>query len=336
MYVRTYVTCDFNHQQESTKSLLNHILIGCNIPFYFFYIKMQRIHQVKEILSRSQVAKFSSFVKGSKYNPTFKQYLKLSNGRVGSYFHDVPLDLDPQTATVNMITEIPRWSQAKFEINKEENWNPIMQDCSKTGTPRFVKNLFPFHGYIHNYGALPRTWEDPIHQYPGTSFKGDNDPLDCCEIGSQVIPMGSIRKVKLLGSLALIDDNELDWKIIVIDCQDPLALKVNNLDDVETYFPQLLHNTREWFRNYKIPDGKPANKFAFDEKYMGVEETLKVIKQCHESWKKLMEFGDINNNNLPNRISNFRNSVVSDNMICESELQSDSKIPESVSKWYYV
>lgn len=297
---------------------------------------MQRIFQIKQILTKSQVAQFSSFVKGSKYSPTFKQYLKLPNGKVGSYFHDVPLELNPQNATVNMITEIPRWSQAKFEINKEEDWNPIMQDCGKKGVPRFVKNLFPFHGYIHNYGALPRTWEDPIHQYPGTSFKGDNDPLDCCEIGSQVIPMGSIKRVKLLGSLALIDDNELDWKIIVIDCEDPLALKVNNLDDVETYFPKLLHNTREWFRNYKIPDGKPANQFAFDEKYMDVDETLKVVQQCHESWKKLMESRDINYDKLPNKTSNYQNSAVSNNMTCETESQQDTKIPDDVNKWYYI
>ena len=297
---------------------------------------MQRLFQVKNILTKTQVCQFSSFVRGSKYSPTFKQYLKLPNGQVGSYFHDVPLDLDLQNVTVNMITEIPRWSQAKFEINKKEDWNPIMQDCGKTGVPRFVKNVFPFHGYIHNYGALPRTWEDPMHQYPGTSFKGDNDPLDCCEIGSQVIPMGSIRKVKILGSLALIDENELDWKIIVIDCQDPLALKVNNLDDVETYFPQLLHSTREWFRIYKIPDGKPANQFAFDGKYMGLDETLKVVQQCHESWKKLMKYEDTNYDKLPNVTSRYQNSVVSDSITCKSESQPDTKIPENVNRWYYI
>lgn len=25
--------------------------------------------------------------------------------------------------------------------------------------------------------------------------------------------------------------------------------------------------TRDWFRNYKVPTGKPKNSFAFDEQY---------------------------------------------------------------------
>lgn len=35
--------------------------------------------------------------------------------------------------------------------------NPIKQD-SKKGKPRFVKNVFPYKGYIWNYGAIPQVW----------------------------------------------------------------------------------------------------------------------------------------------------------------------------------
>lgn len=298
---------------------------------------MRRLLQLNKVLRRSQVANFSSVSQGSKFSPTFKQFLTLSDGNIGSYWHDVPLDLDHQTVTVNMVVEIPRWSQAKFEINKETPWNAIMQDCNGKGEPRFVKNLFPFHGYIHNYGALPRTWEDPMHVYPGTQYKGDNDPLDCCEIGSQVLPIGSIRRVKLLGSLGLIDDGELDWKCIVIDCQDPLAPQVNNLDDVEKHFPQLLYQTRQWFRNYKIPDGKPANKFAFNEEYMGVNETINIVKQCHNAWNRLIEDSSPGDDafTLPNTTSRYKN----DNnypILPEPNNNPDSKIPDAISKWYYV
>ena len=48
---------------------------------------------------------------------------------------------------------------------------------------RFVANCFPHHGYIWNYGALPQTWENPHHEDESTGCKGDNDPVDCCEIG---------------------------------------------------------------------------------------------------------------------------------------------------------
>ena len=35
-------------------------------------------------------------------------------------------------------------------------------------------------------------------------------------------------EVKVLGTLAMIDDGETDWKLIVIDVSDPLAGEVNN------------------------------------------------------------------------------------------------------------
>ena len=57
-----------------------------------------------------------------------------------------------------MVVEIPRWTQAKMEISKTDRFNPICQDVKKEKL-RFVNNVFPYHGYIWNYGALPQTWE---------------------------------------------------------------------------------------------------------------------------------------------------------------------------------
>lgn len=85
--------------------------------------------------------------------------------------------------------------------------NPIKQDVKK-GKARFVSNVFPYHGYMWNYGALPQTWEDPSHMDPNTNCKGDNDPLDVCEIGYRVANRGEVRQVKVLGCVALIDEGE--------------------------------------------------------------------------------------------------------------------------------
>ena len=89
---------------------------------------------------------------------SFRVYLKNKDGGICSPFHDVPLFANKSAGLVNMIVEIPRWSQAKMEINKAERFNPIVQDV-KNGQLRFVNNVFPYHGYIWNYGALPQTWE---------------------------------------------------------------------------------------------------------------------------------------------------------------------------------
>jgi hypothetical protein len=41
-------------------------------------------------------------------------------------------------------------------------------------------------------------------------------------------------------------------------------------------FPGQLTKILEWFRDYKIPDGKPANAFGYDNKCMDKAFTLKV------------------------------------------------------------
>ncbi len=51
-----------------------------------------------------------------------------------------------------MIVEVPRWTNAKMEISKEEPFNPIKQDVKK-GKLRFVRNCFPHHGYVRGRRA---------------------------------------------------------------------------------------------------------------------------------------------------------------------------------------
>lgn len=108
-----------------------------------------------------------------------------------------------------------------------------------------------------------KTWEDPNSTHNETKAKGDNDPLDVCEIGELVGYPGQIKQVKVLGVMALLDEGETDWKILVVDVSDPLAPKLNDAEDIERQLPGLLRATNEWFRIYKIPDGKPENQFAF-------------------------------------------------------------------------
>lgn len=229
----------------------------------------------------------SSVSRGSKYTTEYKNYAVDGQNQVISWFHDVPLNLDIEAAEANIVVEIPRWSNAKFEIDTKLPGNPIVQDVKK-GAVRFVKNLFPHHGYIHNYGALPQTWEDPTHKDEALDLYGDNDPVDVCEIGSAILTTGLVKRVKILGSIALIDDGELDWKVIVIDVNDPLAENVNDIHHLYTRCPGLLETTRQWFRDYKLADGKPQNKFAYNGQYRNKKETLQLIQDCNKSWYKLI------------------------------------------------
>ena len=180
------------------------------------------------------------------------------------------------------------FSSSPIQVNKAAPFNPIKQDIKK-GKLRFVHNCFPHHGYIWNYGAFPQTWEDPSHTDADTKANGDGDPIDVCEIGHAIHKTGQVRQVKVLGCLALLDEGETDWKVIAIDVTDPLAAELNDIEDVEKKMPGFLKATEEWFRIYKIPDGKPENKFAFNGEAKNKAYTLKVIKGAHDAWKALIQ-----------------------------------------------
>ncbi|KAG5421134.1 PPA2 [Candida metapsilosis] len=276
---------------------------------------------------------------GTKYTATYANYATSSDsGKILSYFHDIPLDLNPETKEANFICEIPRWSNAKFEIATKLPGNPIIQD-TKNGKVRFVKNLFPYHGYIHNYGAFPQTWEDPFEQH--YNLYGDNDPLDVCEIGSNVLSTGAVKRVKILGSLALIDDGEMDWKVIVIDTADELAPFVNDVKDVFELCPGLLEATRQWFRDYKLADGKSVNAFAFDGQYKSALETVKIVQECNLSWRNLVD-GKVNSSNkeklpciLNTSLENTPGLVEDFEIKLKKSVEPDGEIPVDTHKNYY-
>ncbi|KAG7099639.1 Inorganic pyrophosphatase [Marasmius oreades] len=263
------------------------------------------------------------------------------NGSVISPWHDIPLFADMNNGIFNMIVEVPRWTNAKLEISKDDPFNPIKQDIKK-GRLRYVRNCFPHHGYIWNYGAFPQTWEDPNQSHTETKAKGDNDPLDVCEIGEQVGYFGQVKQVKVLGIMALLDEGETDWKVIVVDIQDPLASKLNDIEDVERHLPGLIRATNEWFRIYKIPDGKPENTFAFSGEAKNKRYATEIIHECHEAWRRLIT-GESSAPGISTRnitISNSPGFVRRDDPsytnIPPDSRKAPAPIDPSVSKWFYI
>ena len=76
--------------------------------------------------------------------------------------------------------------------------------------------------------------------------------MDILDIGSTLHQTGEVIQVKILGTIAMIDEGQTDWKVISIDINDPLASKLSDVSDVDIYMPLLLKNTVEWLRNYKV------------------------------------------------------------------------------------
>ena len=260
---------------------------------------------------------------GSKYSKSYKTYITKA-GKVISPIHDIDLyDGD----CIQVICEIPRFENAKFEISKEKEFNPIVQD-EKKGKMRFLANVYPFKGYQANYGAIPQTFEDPKKLDKECNAFGDNDPLDMIEIGTKIKETGDVYSAKILGCLAMIDGGEADWKIVVIDKNDPLADMMEDISDVDKYFPGLLKNIRIFLRDYKKADGKPSNTFAFDGEYQNASFARKVVQMANESYKKLFD--------SDREAMCMKSFAKGDEMVINDKKEPDSEVPDSVREFFFV
>merc|ERR1712194_509153 len=223
----------------------------------------------------------TTVVDGEVGTAEYRLRYKDTAGKEISPWHDIPLHTG-EAGVFNAVFEIPKMTKPKMEVAIKEANNPIAQDVKKG-------KLRDYHGPIFwNYGCLPQTWEDPNHEHPELKCFGDDDPIDVVEIGSKALGMGSVTEVKPLGVLAMIDDGELDWKVVAIAVDDPLAMEYNDIDDVPD---AIKDGIREWFRWYKTPDDKPLNGFGFDEKWLDAKAAGEVIEETHVAWQKLRSGG---------------------------------------------
>ncbi|XP_052533159.1 inorganic pyrophosphatase [Tympanuchus pallidicinctus] len=286
------------------------------------------------------MAGYSVEERAAPHSLEYRLFFKDAAGRYISPFHDIPLYADAGKNVFNMVVEVPRWTNAKMEIATKDPLNPIKQDVKK-GKLRYVANVFPHKGYIWNYGAIPQTWEDPGHTDENTGCCGDNDPIDVCEIGSKVCSRGEVIKVKVLGTLALIDEGETDWKIIAINIEDPEAENYNDINDVRRMKPGYLEATVDWFRRYKVPDGKPENQFAFNGEFKDKDFAVNVIKSTHEHWKALIakktDGGEISCTNLTVSGSPFccSQECAKATVDAAPPCKAANPIPPEVDRWFY-
>jgi inorganic pyrophosphatase len=140
--------------------------------------------------------------------------------------------------------------------------------------------------------------------------------------------------------MALLDEEETDWKVIVIDVNDPLAKNLNDIEDVERHLPGLLRATNEWFRIYKIPDGKPENQFAFTGECKNKAYAHEVVAECADAWERLITgktpAGGVQTTNLtvaqsPARVAPEQLPAIP----AQQELPAE-KIDSSIDKWFFI
>mmetsp|Transcript_56301 Transcript_56301/g.91114 ORF Transcript_56301/g.91114 Transcript_56301/m.91114 type:complete len:463 (+) Transcript_56301:76-1464(+) len=241
----------------------------------------QRFKVLQSRLTDPKIAQIVTVTEGDPSSRRFRVFYEMNGDRL-SPWHDIPLM--NEDGSYNFITEIPKWTRKKYEIATAETMNPIKQDV-KNGVLREYK----WGDMMFNYGAFPQTWEDPKHVSEETGCPGDNDPVDVIELGTRQRPVGAITRVKILGVIAMIDDNETDWKILALAMDDDKASMINDLADLDAHMPGVTDCLTHWLRMYKTTEGKGENKFGCGSKPQGAAFAKRVVEETHEHWKTLIE-----------------------------------------------
>ncbi|CCW68846.1 unnamed protein product [Phytomonas sp. Hart1] len=241
-----------------------------------------------------QLPSFLSFTKGNLGTKEWRLFLKcMNNGHFVSAWHDIPRcpvycgngNKDPKSDLIfTYVNEIPRGSRAKMELIKEETYNPISQDRfnKMEGQPL---RFFAYGNIPFNYGFIPQTWENPDSLDKETKCYGDGDPIDVVQLGPTPAPIGDFMPVRVLGVLGLIDENQTDWKIIA----EPIVMGKVVYGSLERVPMEVQRLIVDWFRNYKISEGKPQNEFVFDGEIRGMETALQILSNTGAEYDKLFD-----------------------------------------------
>ncbi|TKR73057.1 hypothetical protein L596_020413 [Steinernema carpocapsae] len=228
---------------------------------------------------------------GTLHTETYRCYLKDDDGNPLSLWHDVTLHAEKPTPEspqlYNMIVEVPRYSNARLEISHFEPMNPIVHAHADDGSLDYARNVFPFQGYPFNYGSFPQTFTDP-NQKGDQPAPGDGDLVDAIEISQRRRKTGDIVKVKVLGAMAFIVNNRLDWKVVCVDAEDPISSKIKEVHQLEFVMPGIIRAIHEFFTLYNLPKGGGFTPVAFKGAYRKVDIAEQILGVSHSLWKNVI------------------------------------------------
>lgn len=165
----------------------------------------------------------------------------------------------------NAVVEIPAGTNKKYE------YNPLQKEFiidTENGKERVI-DFLPYPG---NYGFIPSTLSK-------TDLGGDGDALDVL-ILSESLSTGTVIEVLPIALLKLIDDEEIDYKIIAIPVdKSKQIITATSYQNLSTNYPKLIEIVEIWFLNYN------KNDISRIEGWGDEQEALEEI-QKHMKTKK--------------------------------------------------
>lgn len=172
---------------------------------------------------------------------------------MSNIWHDInPKRISPDDFIA--VIEIPSGVKNKYEMDKE------------TGLLRLDRVLYTSTHYPANYGFIPRT------------YAADNDPLDVLVLCQEsIVPMTLVRCYPI-GVIKMIDDEQVDEKIIAIPFGDP---SLTNYTDISQLPKHTFDEISHFFRVYKSLEGKET----VVNETLGAEDAKNIIRNCINSYK---------------------------------------------------
>lgn len=156
----------------------------------------------------------------------------------------------------NAIIEIPKNSQNKYEIDKEN------------GMVKLDRVLYsPVH-YPADYGFIPETLAE------------DGDPADVIILGSDPLFPGCVVRVRPIGMLNMIDSGEQDNKILGVQADNPRFDAVKDIVDLEKLHTHSLKEIAHFFETYKQLQNKEVKILGWKNS----EAAKKEIKRSQEMY----------------------------------------------------
>ncbi len=138
---------------------------------------------------------------------------------------------------ITAIIEIPAGTNKKIEFNTSSKKFEIDRIDGK-------ERIVDFLPYPGNYGFIPSTYMD-------AERGGDGDALDILVI-SESQPTGTAMTTQPIGALMLLDDNEIDTKIIAVPVDTSLQIiKANTFKELLIDYDVAKRMIEDWFLTYK-------------------------------------------------------------------------------------
>jgi inorganic pyrophosphatase len=162
---------------------------------------------------------------------------------------------DKAPETVTALIEISKGSRTKYEIDKP------------TGLLKLDRIIYSSFHYPVNYGFIPQTLGE------------DNDPLDILVLCSQSIEPLCLVEATVIGNMQMIDNGEMDDKIIAVASKDP---SVNHIKEVNELPKHFISELRNYFEQYKVLENKQVQIDNFQNK----EAAYSVINVAIDLYSK--------------------------------------------------